>query len=71
LPTDSARELFRPSTDSASLLVRIEKKNRFEFGVLCGDRHKWGVFFRLFGQLYTTLDAELMSQFLAQGFFGN
>jgi len=35
LPAIRARELFKPSTDSASLLVEIEKKVfRFRFGVL-------------------------------------
>ena len=38
-------ELFKPSTDSASLLVDIEKKNFcFWFGVCWGERHKWGRF---------------------------
>jgi len=35
LPADSARKLFKPPTDSASLLVEIEKKN-FSFWV-CGS----------------------------------
>ena len=45
-PADWARELSKPSTDSASLLLEIENKNvfRFRFGVRWGDRHKWGCF---------------------------
>jgi len=46
LPADSAKELFKfkPTTDSASLLVKIEKIFRFGSGVLFGGRHKWGYF---------------------------
>jgi len=36
-PGDRARELFKPSTNSASLVVKIEKNN-FLF--------RWGVFWR-------------------------
>jgi len=38
-PAARARELFKPSTDSASLLVDIEKKNlfRFRWGFSGGD----------------------------------
>ena len=44
-PVARARELFKPSTDSASLLVDIEKKFfRFEFEVFWGKRHKYGCF---------------------------
>jgi len=41
LPAAGARELFKPSTDSASLLVDIEK-NIFCFGfeVFWGEHHK-------------------------------
>ena len=45
-PADWARTLFKPSTDSASLLVEIEKKffilGLWFFG---GGRHKWGCHF--------------------------
>ena len=42
LPTDWAREVFKPSTDLVSLLVSIEKTILwFRFGVLCGWHHKW------------------------------
>ena len=40
-PAARARELFKPSTDSASLLVDIKKKIfRFGFEVFWGERHK-------------------------------
>jgi len=44
LPADWARKLFKPSTDSTSLLVEIEKKF-FVLGLWFsgGGRHKWGV----------------------------
>jgi len=45
LPAARARELFKPSTDSASLLVDIEKIFfHFWFGICWGERHKWGCF---------------------------
>jgi len=44
-PATIARELFKPSTDSASLVVSSQKKIfGFGFGVLLGGRHKWGCF---------------------------
>jgi len=37
--------VFKPFTDSASLLVPIKKKMfSFGFGALFGRRHKWGCF---------------------------
>jgi len=46
-PANSVRELFKSSTDSASLLVSIEKKSiSFGLGVLLGERHKVGVFLK-------------------------
>jgi len=42
-PAARARELFKPSTDLACLLVEIEKKF-FQSGDTCGRRHKWGCF---------------------------
>jgi len=36
LPVDCAKELFKPSKDLASLLVRNEKKN-LSFGFFVGD----------------------------------
>jgi len=38
---DCARELFKPSKDSASLLV-CNEKTFFWFWVFCEWRHKWG-----------------------------
>jgi len=41
LPAARARELFKPSTDSASLGVKIKKKIfRFGFELFWGERHK-------------------------------
>ena len=41
-PATTAKEVFKPSTDSASLVVPSQKKNfSFGFGVLLGGRHKW------------------------------
>ena len=38
---DWAREMFKHSTDSASLVVKIEKKMfRFGFELFWGERHK-------------------------------
>ena len=42
---DWARQLFKPSTDSASLVVEIEKKIFcFRWGFFGDERHKWGCF---------------------------
>jgi len=43
-PAAAAREVFKPSTDSARLLVPIQKLFSFGFGVLLGGGHKWGCF---------------------------
>ena len=41
----AVREVFKPSTDSASLLVSSQKKIfSLRLGVLLGERHKWGCF---------------------------
>jgi len=48
-PTDWARKVFKPSTDSASLLVEIEKKFSFWVcGFLGKDVTTGGVIFNLF-----------------------
>jgi len=45
--SNSARELFQPSTDSASLVVKIEKNNfRFWWGGFCKWRHKEDMFWK-------------------------
>jgi len=56
--------VFKPSTDSGSLLVSTEKKNffGFEFRLLWGRRQKWGCF-AFFVQLYPALGANPMSHF--------
>ena len=44
-PAAAAREVFKPSTDSASLVVPGQKKFfSFGLGVVLGVRHKWGCF---------------------------
>ena len=44
-PAALAREVFKPSVDSASLVVSSQIKIfSFGFGVLLGGRHKWGCF---------------------------
>jgi len=64
-------QLFKPSTDSASLPVYFEKKCfRFVLRVLYGGCHKWGVL-RYFDHFNPALGANPMSHFLAQVFFGN
>ena len=46
-PGDWARELFRPSTDSASLVVEIEKNNfRFRWRFFWRRRHKEDMFWK-------------------------
>jgi len=57
LPAARAREVFKPSTDSARLPVSTEKTTS-----------QVGVFLHFYGQLYPALGANPMSQFLAQGF---
>jgi len=43
LPLHRARELFKPSKDTAGLLVCIKKNwRKFVFRVFCGWCHKWG-----------------------------
>jgi len=49
-PAARARELFKPSTDSASFLVDIEKKF-FLFWHLLGGTSQVGVFLHFFGHL--------------------
>ena len=46
-PGDWAKELFKPSTDSASLVVKIEKNNfLFRWGVFWRWRHKEDMFWK-------------------------
>jgi len=44
MPVDCTRELFKPSKDSASLLVCNEKFLGFGFEFFCGSHHKWDRF---------------------------
>ena len=45
-PGDCARELFKPSTDSESLVVKIETKNFGFGGVFWRRRHKEDIFWK-------------------------
>jgi len=68
-PAAAAREVFKPSTDSASLVIPSQKKVfSFGFGVLLEGRHKWG-YFRVFGLLYPALDAHQMGQHFGPNIF--
>jgi len=69
LPGDWARELFKPSTDSASLVVNIEIQN-FSFWVwaFLGKTSQVGVFLRYFGHLFLALGAVPIGHFLDSKF---
>ena len=70
-PVDWARKLFKPSTDSANLLVEIEKKIYvLGLGFFGGDVTGGGVF-TFFGLIYEALDANPMSEFFRSSFFRN
>jgi len=66
-PADWARELCKPSTDSASLWV--EKMFSFWVWGSLGGTLQAGMFLRFFGQLYQAPGPNPMSQFLAQVLF--
>ena len=52
----AAREVFKPSTDSTSLVIPSQKNFfSFGFGVLLGERHKWGCF-RIFARPWTPIE---------------
>jgi len=68
-PATTAREVFKPSTDSVRLLVSIEK-NHFQFwvwGSLKGTSQV-GVFLRFHVLLYPALDANRMGQHFGPSF---
>ena len=70
-PANWPRELFKPSTDSASRLVEIEKQNfNFVFGVLCVGRQSRDVF-TYFWPILPALGANQMSRCFGSSFFGN
>ena len=55
------KEVFKPSTDSACLVVPSQKKiSVFGFGVLLGEASQVGLFSRFYGLLGTALDARRM-----------
>jgi len=67
-PSDWARELFKPSTDSASLVVEIKKTFfRFRWGFSGGNARSGGGV----GHLYLALDPNHWAIFMAQDFVGN
>jgi len=73
-PADWARKLVKPSTESANLLVEIEKKIfRFGIVVLWGRTSQVGVLFSFFwprlSLVYVALDANPMSQLFRSSFF--
>ena len=68
-PTDWARELFQPPTDSGSLLVYREKNVfRFVFGILCGWRHN-GACIRAFLVEVTCLGRQSKTPFFSSSLF--
>jgi len=68
LPTNRARELIKPSTDSASLRFEIVKKIfRLGFWVLCVLRHNESMFGH-FWRLFLALGASPMRIFFTQFF---
>jgi len=69
-PGNKARNVFKPSTDSASLLVSIKKFFDLGLGFSVGDITMRACFC-LFGQLYLTLGANPTSHFWVKFVFGN
>jgi len=51
-PAAADREVFKPSTDSASLAVPSQKNFQFSVWGSLGGRHKWGCF-RVFMAYFT------------------
>jgi len=58
--------VFKPSTDSASLVVPSKKNFSFRLGDLVGGRHKWGsfsVFMAYFTRHWTLIQwAHILAQ---------
>jgi len=50
-PAARAKELFKPSTDSASLVVDIKKSFSFSVGVFWRWRHNEGMFWKFWSPL--------------------
>ena len=69
-PAARARELFKPSTDSASLPVKIEKKN-FSFSVWrsLGGPPQVGVFLLFFSHLWPALGPNPLGHSFGSRFF--
>jgi len=69
-PADSARELFKSSTDSASPLVSIKKNYFIWLGVLLWGRRKVGMFLK-FWQTFTDPGRQSNEPIFCPNFFGN
>ena len=69
-PAAAAREVFKPSMDSASLLVPSQKKH-FQFWVLgsLGGLSQVGVFSHFYGLLYPVLDAHRLGPHFGPNIF--
>jgi len=68
LPSARARELFKPSTDSASLLVEI-KKRFFVFGLaFSGGDVTMRACFQIFGHLYLALSPNPLTHSIGSKF---
>ena len=70
-PAATAREVSKPPTASASLLVSTEKNFQFWIWGSLGGTSKVGVVFAFYGLLYPALGANPMSQFLGSSVYGN
>ena len=67
-PGDWARELFKPPTDSASLVVKIEKKFSYWVWAFLGGTSQAGVFLTYFGHIAWPWGAVPMGHFLDSKF---
>jgi len=67
-PAAIAREVFKPSTDAASLLGSIKKNFFLGEGYAWEELAKWGCFW-IFDQIWLALDANPMGQNFASNFF--
>jgi len=61
--------MFKPSTDSARLLVQSQKKFQFWICGSLGGTLQMVVFPRFYGLLYTALDAHRMAQHFGSSMF--
>jgi len=71
LPATRARELFKPSKDSPSLLADIEKIFSFLVWRLLGGTSQVEVFLHIFGHIYLALGPNPLTHSFGSSFFGN